>query len=844
MRRAVRNHNILPSAARPAALRAGLLHGAVFLLVLAAANAAQAKTSTTSQEYRHVIEEARAGRHAWALEQLAEQARLHPKDARIKHDQLIVAGWAGRHGEVIRLYRALPSEVLPLPRAALAAVARAYRDDRQWSESLSLYREGMRRFPRDADFRLGETLVLADSGDARAALDMAVGQVRRSPRDASSLLVLSYAHRLNHQPYAALEAASKAYALAPANASVVEEYVDALTAAGLADTALQTARAHPELFPPARLRALEGDRAAELTRLSSRPSRQESTRYAVANEALQAYDALLQEDTGAPQPAQAGNAQVQAQRAHVDRLIALHSRARMSDVVREYESLQAEGVVVPQYALGHVADAYLDMRQPEKAAELYLQILNAERTASVDPAVRLSHQSGLFYSFVESERFDDAEKVISDAVREQPVWRHQKGTPLPQPNDLSLEASQYAALGYQYADDTQEAQDRLERLVARAPGHSGLRSALAQVYLSRGWPRRAEQELKIAETYTPRSMAVVSEQGKTAMSLQEWRQAEILISDVNARFPENAHVRQLVRDWERHNRAELRISATRGLASDNPVAGNRDLGVDTVVYTPPIGYNWRGFAGAGLAKADFDDYDADYHWFRGGAEWRSRGLTAEAEVSSNHYGRGAKIGARIQGAYDLSDQWQIGGQVAFRSRETPLKALANDITSNRLDAYVRWRANERREWSLTLSPSRFSDGNRRIEGAVAGRERLYTAPHLKLDGHLEVSASHNTHQETPYFNPRADLSVLPSLSLTHTLYRRYDTVLEHRFMLGAGIYAQRGYGSGAIATAGYGIRVRFDEKLEAGISIAGISRPYDGVREREARIMFDLQLRF
>src|SRR5690606_3970756 len=185
-----------------------------------------------------------------------------------------------------------------------------------------------------------------------------------------------------------------------------------------------------------------------------------------------------------------------------------------------------------------------------------------------------------------------------------------------------------------------------------------------------------------------------------------------------------------------------------------------------------------------------------------------------------------------------------GGQVAFRSRETSLKALANDITSNRLDTYVRWRANERREWSLTLSPSRFSDGNRRIEGGVAGRERLYTAPHLKLDGHLEVSASHNTHQETPYFNPRADLTVLPSLSLTHTLYRRYDTVLEQRFMLGAGIYAQRGYGSGAIATAGYGIRVRFDEKLDAGISIAGVSRPYDGVREREARIMFDLQLRF
>src|SRR5690606_28041901 len=128
-------------------------------------------------------------------------------------------------------------------------------------------------------------------------------------------------------------------------------------------------------------------------------------------------------------------------------------------------------------------------------------------------------QSGRFYSSVESERFDEAHKVISGALQEQPAWLYLKGTPLPEPNDLNLEASQYAALGYQYADDTEEAQQRLEQMVARAPGHSGLRSSLAQVYLARGWPRRAEQELKIAETHTPRSMAVVSEQGKTAISL-------------------------------------------------------------------------------------------------------------------------------------------------------------------------------------------------------------------------------------------------------------------------------------------------------------------------------------
>lgn len=848
MSRAVQNHNDSPLTARPLAWRTAIQRCAVALFVLATPAAAFAQAKFSNDEYRMVIEAARAGRNDWALQKLAEQAALYPDNIRIKHDQLIVAGWAGRAGEIIRLYQSLPQQALPLPRAALAAVARAYRDERQWTTALQLYREGMRRFPQDPEFSLGETLVLTDSGNAAAALKMATQLVEKAPRDPSRLLVLSYARRRNGQPYAALQAATKAYSLAPDNGSVVEEYISALTAAGLADAALRTAREHSNRMPALRLYSLEVDRAAELTRMASQPARQEADRHVVADRALQAYDDLSRNEVSEQENQLAADqayarTQRQLQRLRVDRLLALHARDRMGEVIDEYESLQAENADVPPYALGHVADAYLAMREPEKAAQLYLKILNAER-AQTDPSVRLSHQSGLFYSYVESEQFDKAQQVISKAEEEQPAWRRQKGTPLPQPNDLNLAASQYAALGHHYADDTVQAQEELEMLVARAPGHSGLRSTLAQVYLARGWPRLAEQQLKLAETHTPRSLSVITEQARTAMSLQEWRQAEVLIANASAREPENSNVARLVKDWERHNMRELRITADRGLTSDSPVAGKRALGIDTVIYSSPINYNWRGFAGAGLSKADFDGYDADYHWFRGGAQWRSRGLTAEVEASSHHYGHGAKMGARVQADYDLNDYWQIGGQAAYRSREAPVRALANDITSNKLDAYVRWRASERREWRLTLSPSKFSDGNRRLEVAAIGRERLHTLPHLKLDAHLDLSASHNTLQDAPYFNPRADLTVLPSLALTHTLYRRYETVLEQRFMLGAGLYAQRGFSSGAIVAVGYGLRARLNETLEAGISLAGVSRPYDGVREREARVMFDLQLRF
>ena len=57
---------------------------------------------------------------------------------------------------------------------------------------------------------------------------------------------------------------------------------------------------------------------------------------------------------------------------------------------------------------------------------------------------------------------------------------------------------------------------------------------------------------------------------------------------------------------------------------------------------------------------------------------------------------------------------------------------------------MRWRAHERSEWTLRLSPSRFSDGNQRWALGLDGRERIHTTPHLKTDLTLELSSQRNS----------------------------------------------------------------------------------------------------
>ncbi len=810
----------------------------LFSLILSTtANVAEARVSRA--DYDALIHGARDGDYEPALVMLRAHSIEHPRDLRAAYDRILIAGWAANTAEVIAAYEGLaPSPSRP-PSNVLKTVAQAYRDSQRWDDALALYRKGRLLYPRQTSFVVGEIKVLTDAGNTDAAVSLGQEQVERRPGDADLRLALGYAYRGTNSPYAALQEADRALAMAPGKDYVSREYIKSLERAGLPLAALNSAGQHPGLLSDKEMRNLQADYVAELARLAEMPTRQEAERFAIADRALAEYDRLIP-----AWEALGPEASEELLRIRMDRLQVLQTRMRMQDVVDDYEALKAQGVEVPRYVMNDVANAYLYLREPEVAAHLYRQVLNDSSSKLDSPGEHLSNQTRLFYALVESEQFDEAAQVIDAARKSQPKWRRIKGVPQPVPNDLHVYAEETAALSLYYADDTPAAQQRFEELVALAPNNVGLRVGLARVYRGRSLPRAAENQLKMAEPLEPRGAETQAGQGLTAIDLQEWRQANSLALDLAARFPEAKQTDTLARRWTLHKKAELRVSGNRGIASDSPVIGSGDFNIETVLYSAPLDFNWRVFGGGGYATGDFEEGTGYYRWLRTGVEWRDRDVTAELEVSSHNYGYGTKPGVRASGAYDFNDHWQAGGFAALRSRETPLRALRSDISSNSLGAYVRWRANERREWTFTLSPSRFSDGNNRLVGVFSGTERLYTTPTLKTDLQVNIAASHNSIEDVPYFNPRSDLEVLPTLNLTHILYRRYETVWEQSFLLGAGLYAQKGYSPGAIGALGYGMRYQPSDAFDVGATVTGVSRPYDGVRERELRIMFEMNLRF
>lgn len=727
---------------------------------------------------------------------------------------------------------------LPAARDALLAQAQGQRDARDWPLALHSFRLGRERYPQDLAFQWGEIQTLADGGQSAEAVALAQQLLERRPDDPDTLLVMGYAQLRHAGVYASLEYVDRAMQHAGERPYVVREYLLALQRAHLADAALEIARQRPGLLSAQQQWELEADAAAENVRHAALPARGEAERFDAADRALARYDALL------AQWRSAGNVPAAlVQRVRIDRLQALHARSRMQELVDEYEALVAEGAEVPVYALGDVASAYLYLKQPQRAAALYRQLIAANYLRH-EVSARQDQDFGLQYAYADQGEFEAARQSAHAVAAQQPPWRTLEGDKEATPNPAYLDARHMAAMMDFYAGDTPGAQRALERLVAAAPTRSHLRVDLATVYAARGWPRKAEIELKIAEAHDPRDVGLETAQGQVALDLQEWRQARELSADTLARYPENQRAQRLARQWRAHDSAELQLALSKGLGNDNPIAGGRDLGAEATLYSRPLAENWRLLAGLGQRRGNFSDGRAQHNFVRAGLEWRSRDWTVLGELAENHFSHGGRTGGGIGVNYQIDDAWSLQAGAQRLARDTPLQALRNNITSDRLDLGVRWRQSERRQWSFSASPSNFSDGNRRRSLLLSGQERLVTRPNWYLDAGVEIYATRNRRNDVAYYSPLSERSLLPSLRWNHTLRQDSARAWTQFAGIGLGGLTQQGYGGSALGVLSYGQRYRINDLFEVGGTLSAISRSYDGRREREWRIAFDLNQRF
>ncbi|WP_318377825.1 poly-beta-1,6 N-acetyl-D-glucosamine export porin PgaA [Enterobacter sp.] len=791
-----------------------------------------AHSATTA--YDDLIIQARGGDSAPLMNYLKYQESQMTLTPGQVADWLQVSGWADSDKDTIAIWERYRDR-MAIPARGQVAAARALRNQKKWDESLFVWEKVLEEEPTNSDARSGWIMTLSDAGHKEQAITEATAWAQNEPGPERDALV-AYVYHAQGKNWDALLAASRAAEQDPQNRTAQPTLLAAMEANRIAGPALEMSEKSTQ--PDALERRLQLDAAAQTVRGAFAPSRNEEERFLNADKALARYDQLIAAWKEKPE------AQNDLRRARIDRIGVLVVRKRTAEAISEYESLEADGQPIPTYAKRWVASAWLAQREPAKAEAMLEEIYFPRGSTLPVTPLTDDDQQDLFYARIDNNHFDEAKEQVDGMIKESPYLKMVYGSPTPQPNDNWL-LGQTLLTDYEVAiNDLPTAEKHAERLARTGSGNQALRIAYASILLARGLPRQAETELKLAEVIEPSNLSLERQQAWTALDLQEWKQAKELTDDVVARSPDDEATLRLQRIMAVHNKAELRISGSQGISSDSPVSGKHDFTLNSAIYSPPIDDNWRLFAGFNFDRGEFEEGKGINRDLAAGAEWTSRNNWAEMEVSGRNYGDGQKIGGRLSGWHDFSDHWRLGANAELFSRNTPLRALRNGVHADGGDAYLRWYQNERREYQIQVSALHFSDGNDRVEYGLSGKERLYTSARFTLDLLPGISGSTNTKEDVPYYNPKRDFSLAPNLSAEHVMYSHYDTQWKQQFTVGAGRYWQKNQSSGAITQLGYGQRIQWNNVVDAGVMLTWDKRPYDGKRERNIALAFDLNVRF
>ena len=331
------------------------------------------------------------------------------------------------------------------------------------------------------------------------------------------------------------------------------------------------------------------------------------------------------------------------------------------------------------------------------------------------------------------------------------------------------------------------------------------------------------------------------------LDLQHFREAEADIADLVKRYPENLDVQLAARQWQIHNMAELRANGYYNIRPSNNVSGGSGYGAGVVLYSPPIDYNWRIFAGEGYAHETEPNGEGKVSFLRSkaGAEYRNGPVTIEAAPTFNSFHSDDHVGGYVDGTYDINDYWSVRGIAEILSESTPLRAMNHNIRANEYGVGTTWRQSESRSITGNFAVMPFTDGNFREEGNVGYQERFFTLPHWALDGLVNGAASHNNKDESrPYFNPQNDAGVQAGPRLTQILYRRYDTNYQHSLTFTPGIYWQEHYAGSFAYTLRYEQLINFNDTTQAGWSASYARQTFDGVYQNDATFTVNLVKRF
>jgi biofilm PGA synthesis protein PgaA len=621
----------------------------------------------------------------------------------------------------------------------------------------------------------------------------------------------------------------------PGNADAYRERVLTLADLGNSQLALELMRQRQALFPLHERERIDGDRIARGVVWGATPPVDPAQPHAESAQALADLRQLQQDDPR--------ETTWEATRLRVDALLALNHVQRHQDVVDGYQALLDDSIDVPVYALTAVGDSLLALQRPEEATAV-LERVHAHDPQAAQPRILLG------YAWMERERFDVALPYFENLAASQLAWPRVEGAKSGYENWDKYSADVNLALAHGFANDTATAERELQALADVGPHNAGLQSTLGGVQAMRLRPQAAMQRYDMALTLDPDLREARLGQTDAWLALDQADRARASYDALRTIYPDDVRLDRLGTELDRYRGWQVRVNAGRGRSephaggtSASPL-GSRDGAFGFRVESPLLGERWRIGVDARDDWADFQGERVRYRALGAGASYRYGRLGASAYVTRarDDYDRGA-TGLDLRADWRWNDAWTSRVGYLRNDPDASLQARRFGITADSVVLGSTWTPSDYTYLDLRATRYRYEDGNRRDALGADLSQRVFSRPHLTVEGLLGASASRASRgDEVPYFNPERDASAAVGLRAEHITWRRYERAFRQRFEATVGPYWQQDYGTHWVPALGY--RHIWDlatgSRLEYGIDW---SRPvYDG--NREDRVGFDMTYRW
>ena len=500
-----------------------------------------------------------------------------------------------------------------------------------------------------------------------------------------------------------------------------------------------------------------------------------------------------------------------------DRILALRQKYDMEGVLKEYKKakeLENKFYIQqsPPWIRIALADAYLYLRKPEKALQLYEGALEE----GWEPT---NTKLSIYYTLVELGRYNEATKILNEIDSELPAQIINRGILKDNLQKEEVAVNRCWLLIYQ--DRFAEAQRLTEEELLRAPFDTNLRTALAHIYLFRGWPRLALEEFSIVRESDPKDIAGQIGYCYALDQNDRGEEARALAKELLLKFPENTHAKRLNKLLKVQDMPAVSGSVT--LTDEQP--STRELSWTGRVEMPIS--PWRKiFSGFFRRLSEGDGSKDDIKRGFAGIDWRlNRDWWLIESLSMDTEGR--NFGHSTNLTYNPNDKVSLSAQYDSYSLNVPLHARVLNIKAQEWNLVAAYRQSESFIATTLIRHLLMSDNNKKFSYTLQLDKAVTTKAFWKTRFVLEGNATTNTLGDAAYFNPKELYSLTLTPMIEHTWFRRYERSFTDRLYIGAGVQWQKSFSPKSIGDFRYEQDYKFSDTFSVLVGANFGRRNYD-----------------